>query len=793
MKKIIPYILILAILIGLFSPLAQVQAATCTGNGQDAPDCTPGTGANGQFTNGNCNYAPGDPNTGTPSAATNSPCTNAVTGTSSTTTTSTVTDPNKNDLYGQLDSCSFILGGSLTGCVELVVYFVFVTIPSFLMSIVASMFDFVVALSISSHMYGLPFISTIWVVVRDFANIFFILILLYAAFQIILGLNEHGSKKIIGMVIIVALVVNFSLFFTRIVIDSSNIVALIFYNRIDTTDTASVPISDQNQLGVKEQPLSASLVSSFNINKFFSPTFLSTLQVPDISYLNATTIGTYLATGQIIPKQTMKVSLYLLVSMMVVYGLVVYALTYAFLMAGLSFFGRMINLMMLMIVSPFAFVTAAVPKFKSIDTIGFDSWIKKLLESSFVAAIFMFIIYIISQILSAQIFSSVINTSNTGVFPTLITLFVPAILIVILLLKGAKYAQKASGEFTAHVISGAKMVGGLAVGGTALGLAAAGRNTFGATAKYVQNDNARAKDLKLGTNLRNAVPKGWNKANPFAWAGAGVKAVTATKNFATAGVAEGIHATGLGKKMKNADEGYAHKTHATHILDAKVQSEFGHQYGKDAKYKDLSEHDQKIVKQEVDKDEMAKFVYGKLFKDLEAPQAAEIQGKYNGTSYIDPVTGATVAAGPAQRAISDDHGKTVRIDSAAAPLGTGEKLKSDYFVDAAAANAAIGEFVQALRKGSYDVRNLPDMSAKSKGFLPKLAVGLPSTAASLMRFAIKKGAGVEHYGAPQKDFLKDLKETISDSLKNAKISVSGGGGGHGGGGNHATEVKSVGH
>jgi hypothetical protein len=515
-KRIIPYILIFAVLVGLFSPLAQVQADACTGTDATTGNPTPP----------GCTPAP------TQVAPTGTCTTVDSSGTPKPTTTTQANCPppgtwiaegtaiaGQSALLSQLDDCGVLIYGSITGCVEGVVYFIFVTIPSFLMGLVANLFDFVVGLTISSSIYGLGFIQTIWVIVRNFANIFFILILLYAAFQIILGLDDHGGKKIIGMVILVALLVNFSLFFTRIVIDASNVTALIFYNRIDTSDVTYEPISKASQTGTQEKDIAGALVSTFNINTFFNPDFLNTLKTPPQgikvfkSVLSSVVSSVVSGAPQvtIIPETDSKIGVYLLVSMMVAYGLVVYALIYSFFIAGLSFFGRMINLIMLMVVSPFAFVTAAVPKFKSINTIGFDSWIKKLLESSFMAAIFMFILYITSQILNAQIFAGVADTSNTGVFARLVIIFVPAILIVILLLKGASYAKKASAEFTEKIITGTKIVGGLALGGAAglaLGTtAAAGRRVVGGGGGYLANklaDKAQSAGFgRTATRLRD--------------------------------------------------------------------------------------------------------------------------------------------------------------------------------------------------------------------------------------------------------------------------------------------------
>lgn len=75
-------------------------------------------------------------------------------------------------------------------------------------------------------------IRAIWIIFRDIANMFFIFILLYAAIGTILDLGGVNMKKILRNVIIVAILLNFSLFFTKILVDASNILAITFYNKI---------------------------------------------------------------------------------------------------------------------------------------------------------------------------------------------------------------------------------------------------------------------------------------------------------------------------------------------------------------------------------------------------------------------------------------------------------------------------------------------------------------------------------------------------------------------------------
>jgi hypothetical protein len=100
-------------------------------------------------------------------------------------------------------------------------------------------------------------------------------------------------------------------------------------------------------------------------------------------------------------------------------------------------------------------------------------------------------------------------------------------------------------------------------------------------------------------------------------------------------------------------------------------------------------------------------------------------------------------------------------------------------------------FVQSMVGGSYDFRNLSKVIAGDQDTtLNKFASGLTSIIGNSMRSSIK-GAFNAEYGTGQKNFFKDLGNTISEAMKGAKLNVNlshvgeekeeGHGGGHGGG------------
>ncbi|MBY0376776.1 hypothetical protein K2P96_02275, partial [Patescibacteria group bacterium] len=231
-KKIIPYILIFVLLIGFLSPSsanAQVNGDKCT------PSSSGAVANSGTFINGVCvPQTPPDTSAKCYKATRTGNIEVSCNDRSATTGPVTFTQEKDDDaLLNSIPSCTSFLSIDLGACIVRVFYYIFYALPAFILTVAAKFFNALAALSLSSKIYtSASFIDGAWGVVRDISNIFFILVLLYVAMEIILDLGGHGAKKTIVAVIIMALMINFSMFFTKIVIDSSNILALIFYNKM---------------------------------------------------------------------------------------------------------------------------------------------------------------------------------------------------------------------------------------------------------------------------------------------------------------------------------------------------------------------------------------------------------------------------------------------------------------------------------------------------------------------------------------------------------------------------------
>ena len=105
-----------------------------------------------------------------------------------------------------------------------------------LLYVASRIFDLSVNMSISNigGLFNSEAVRGVWQTMRDLANLSFVFILLYIALGTIFDFQavKSGTKRLVVNVIIVALLVNFSGFFVRVVVDATNILAYEFYSEM---------------------------------------------------------------------------------------------------------------------------------------------------------------------------------------------------------------------------------------------------------------------------------------------------------------------------------------------------------------------------------------------------------------------------------------------------------------------------------------------------------------------------------------------------------------------------------
>lgn len=313
----------------------------------------------------------------------------------------------------------------------------------------AKIMDWSISVSIDSQLLGsMEFVNIGWTAVRDFANMFFIFALLYLAIQTILGLAGGNAKRLLVHLIIAALLINFSLFTTKVVVDAGNIMAVSIWDKIKTQQgPATLPGSAPKVLGGLD------LQTVFSANSDMRWTF------GGFSYGKM-----FLAyTGGAI--------------FMFIAG-------YIFLAGALMMITRTIMLLLLMVFSPFAFMSFGLPKFEQYG----HEWLNKLIKQTFVAPFFIFMLYLNAVLvdkmdvfkLSGSKGQTLLGAfTGSGEYQIIFNFALVIGFLVASLAIANKYAGDVGGHARGWAKSATKWAGGLATAGAIAGGAMGMRQTLG--------------------------------------------------------------------------------------------------------------------------------------------------------------------------------------------------------------------------------------------------------------------------------------------------------------------------
>lgn len=148
-------------------------------------------------------------------------------------------------------------------------------LSSWVLGLAGSLLDYSIELSVNSAEFldTLNIVNPMWTFVRDILNMSFIFILLWIAINMVLGRAGIGSaktytiKKDVTNVVLVAILINFSLFFAKLVVDGSNLVTLELYQQMKP---AKSNVGD-GQTGISDQVMNTvGLTSLVNFSDVFS-------------------------------------------------------------------------------------------------------------------------------------------------------------------------------------------------------------------------------------------------------------------------------------------------------------------------------------------------------------------------------------------------------------------------------------------------------------------------------------------------------------------------------------------
>lgn len=389
------------------------------------------------------------------------------------------------DYTDRLQNCVFNHpldgSGSFAGCLVNAFYYLVLYPSGKFAELTGKLLDFFIAYSLDSNSYSNAngdFVNQGWGVIRDIANVAFIFMLLYIAIRHILQLGTSDLKKLLSSLIVAALLINFSLFFSKVIIDAGNILARAFYNNIE------VQYDDQPS-GEGVKTISQALVSKVNPQAILSSELFDA--------------GQYNTPGQ--PAGIMPNGYAFFI--MAVASFVNITIGIVFLSTFLLFAARVIGLWFLMIFSPLAFASFALPNNGSfLGQFGWSGWKDNILKLSFMAPVFLFFLFLLIMFLQI-VLSAPAMAGNEDAAHKIMKVMIPFIAIIVILRQAKKIAGDMAGEFGKSLTSAVGKVAMAAVGGVGLAAGAAiagsamiGRQTIG---------KAATRELASGVNQREVL------------------------------------------------------------------------------------------------------------------------------------------------------------------------------------------------------------------------------------------------------------------------------------------------
>lgn len=395
-----------------------------------------------------------------------------------------------NDYESRLQQCGIVPGsaGSLEGCIVRFVYFGLLTPSAWFARVTGEVFDWFVHYSLDTNSYKGQgdFIERGWSIIRDIGNVLFIFALLYIAISHILQFSTSNTKKFLVNLIIAALLINFSLFFSRVIIDAGNILARAFYNNIEI-------VNDDN---LEYKTISQGIVAHVNPQRILGSELFTPKQTNSAEEAPTNMVST----GYTITVLLMGLAVN------VVLGI-------TFLSVCLLFIGRVVGLWFLMIFSPFAFASISVPDGKGIfGDFSMSGWLNQIMKLSFMAPVFLFFLFLLIMFLQV-VFQTNITDVDQSTVSKFMSVLIPFAMVIFILNKAKKVATDLAGEAGGAIKSivgkaanfglgavglagGAVLAGGAWVGRNTIGVAAADRLRSGRNQERVRLYSGRAEDAE---------------------------------------------------------------------------------------------------------------------------------------------------------------------------------------------------------------------------------------------------------------------------------------------------------
>ncbi len=270
---------------------------------------------------------------------------------------------------GANGSCSLVNPGEWGNCIVKAVAGAILTLANFLLATAGTLLNWVVVKTVfqfGSLIGNSPGMLVAWGILRDIGNMLLLFGFIFMGLATILNLQTFAVRKALPPLIIVAILMNFSLFAAEAVIDTSNALTTALYRQTNTTpctgvlDGGTVTANDTTEIDT-------SCAVSYGIAGHI-------MQSTGLSSLFATSNAGF---GQ-------SVTVYLMLSLFATIGAVVLFATSIMLII------RVVVLSFIMVAAPIGFIGMAIPPMRRFAS----DWWRRLISQSFFAPVLFLLIFI---------------------------------------------------------------------------------------------------------------------------------------------------------------------------------------------------------------------------------------------------------------------------------------------------------------------------------------------------------------------------------------------------------------
>lgn len=278
-------------------------------------------------------------------------------------------------------------------------------------------------------------INTGWRIFRDVGNIIIIGLFVFIAISMILGLKQYGDKKLVANLILIAVFINFSLLFTKVIVDFSNFTAKQFYVAagfsINNTNR-NIPTATTPQAIANCNPAANNFANCGIAGHFIA---MSGVAGIGDAYEQLNAIAQTHDNGwKALLHGVLVATLFLGAALVLLYG------SYIILL-------RAILIVFLLLTSSLAFASYIIPN-KTFVEKGWKLWWDSLLKTAILAPLLMVFLFVIVQIIQGLEGSATLGQMATKPSATTIQALFNYLIVLGLLFASFKVSNSIAGSIT---------------------------------------------------------------------------------------------------------------------------------------------------------------------------------------------------------------------------------------------------------------------------------------------------------------------------------------------------------